>query len=80
MVAGTRNPEDLDALAESLPEAHAQLLADLATLEAHYEDMQDVEFTIEEGRLYLLQTRSAKRLRRPPSGSRATPWPRPADP
>jgi pyruvate, orthophosphate dikinase len=61
VVAGTRNPEDLDALGERLPEAHAQLLTDLATLEAHYEDMQDVEFTIEEGALYLLQTRSAKR-------------------
>jgi pyruvate, orthophosphate dikinase len=61
VVAGTRNPEDLDALGERLPEAHAQLLTDLATLEAHYEDMQDVEFTIEEGGLYLLQTRSAKR-------------------
>ncbi len=61
VVAGTRNPEDLDALAERLPEAHTQLLTDLATLEAHYADMQDVEFTIEEGRLYLLQTRSAKR-------------------
>ena len=61
VVAGTRNPDDLEALAERLPDAHAQLLNDLATLEAHYEDMQDVEFTIEEGRLYLLQTRSAKR-------------------
>ena len=58
VVAGTRNP-GLDALGECLPEAHVQLLTDLATLEAHYEDMQDVEFTIEEGGLYLLQTRSA---------------------
>ncbi len=61
VVAGTRNPEDLDALAERLPEAHRQLLDDLATLERHYGDMQDVEFTIEEGGLFLLQTRSAKR-------------------
>ena len=61
MVAGTRDPEDLAALADRLPEAHAQLLDDLARLEAHYEDMQDVEFTIEEGRLFLLQTRAAKR-------------------
>ena len=44
-----------------MPEAHAQLLDDLSRLEAHYKDMQDVEFTIEEGRLYLLQTRAAKR-------------------
>ena len=49
VVAGTRDPEDLAALADRLPEAHAQLLADLARLESHYEDMQDVEFTIEEG-------------------------------
>ena len=61
VVSGVRDPEDLSALAEGLPEAHAQLLDDLRGLETHYGDMQDVEFTIEEGRLFLLQTRSAKR-------------------
>jgi pyruvate, orthophosphate dikinase len=61
VVAGTRDPEDLEALAGHLPEAHAQLLRDLSQLESHYKDMQDVEFTIEEGRLFLLQTRAAKR-------------------
>ncbi len=61
VVAGTRDPEDLSALAERVPEAHAQLMSDLAQLESHYGDMQDVEFTIEEGRLFLLQTRAAKR-------------------
>jgi pyruvate,orthophosphate dikinase len=61
VVAGIRNPEGLDALGDRLPEAHAELLRTLALLEAHYGDMQDVEFTIEEGVLYLLQTRSAKR-------------------
>ena len=61
VVAGIRRTEDLDALAERLPEAHAALLGDLRTLEGHYHDMQDVEFTIEDGRLYLLQTRAAKR-------------------
>ncbi len=61
VVAGTRDPEDLAALADHLPQAHAQLLDDLTRLEAHYKDMQDVEFTIEEGRLFLLQTRAAKR-------------------
>jgi len=61
VVAGTRDPEDLSALADRAPKAHAQLLDDLARLERHYGDMQDVEFTIEEGRLFLLQTRSAKR-------------------
>lgn len=61
VVAGIRDPEDLEALADHLPEAHAQLLRDLSQLESHYKDMQDVEFTIEEGRLFLLQTRTAKR-------------------
>ncbi len=61
VVAGTRDPEDLEALADRAPEAHAQLLRDLSRLESHYKDMQDVEFTIEEGRLFLLQTRAAKR-------------------
>jgi pyruvate,orthophosphate dikinase len=44
-----------------LPVAHAQLLEILRTLEAHYKDMQDTEFTVEDGRLYMLQTRNAKR-------------------
>ena len=44
-----------------LPEAHAQLVEILATLERHFGDMQDVEFTVEEGKLYMLQARSAKR-------------------
>ena len=61
MVAGIRTPEDLSALEEQMPEAHAELLEILRLLERHYRDMQDVEFTIEEGRLYLLQTRNAKR-------------------
>jgi pyruvate,orthophosphate dikinase len=46
---------------DALPDAHAQLMEILRTLEAHYRDMQDVEFTVEEGRLYMLQTRNAKR-------------------
>jgi pyruvate, orthophosphate dikinase len=61
VVSGVRDPADLSALAERLPEAHEELLDVLRRLEAHYGDMQDVEFTIEEGRLFLLQTRSAKR-------------------
>ena len=44
-----------------LPEAYAQLIETLDRLEAHYRDMQDIEFTVEEGRLYLLQTRTGKR-------------------
>ena len=61
VVAGIRNPRELADLAELMPEVHAELLDLLRQLERHYGDMQDVEFTIEEGRLYLLQTRNAKR-------------------
>jgi pyruvate,orthophosphate dikinase len=61
VVSGTRNTQDLSELAELLPEAHADLIEILRTLERHYGDMQDTEFTIEEGRLYMLQTRNAKR-------------------
>ncbi len=61
VVAGTRDPEDLESLAERVPEAHEQLMKDLQQLEDHYKNMQDVEFTIEDGELFLLQTRNAKR-------------------
>ncbi|HWI07283.1 MAG TPA: PEP/pyruvate-binding domain-containing protein, partial [Solirubrobacteraceae bacterium] len=61
VVSGVRNTQDIAELREVMPEAHAQLMDILRTLEAHYKDMQDTEFTIEEGRLYMLQTRNAKR-------------------
>ena len=61
VVSGVRNTTSLSELGTVLPQAHDQLLEILRTLERHYRDMQDVEFTIEEGRLFLLQTRSAKR-------------------
>jgi pyruvate,orthophosphate dikinase len=61
VVSGVRTPRDLAELADLMPAAHAELLEILRTLEAHYRDMQDTEFTIEEGRLYMLQTRNAKR-------------------
>jgi pyruvate, orthophosphate dikinase len=61
VVSGARTPEDLSSLASLMPDAHAELLAILDKLERHYGDMQDTEFTIEEERLYMLQTRSAKR-------------------
>ena len=61
VVSGTRNTADLAEMAEILPAAHAQLLEILAALERHFGDMQDVEFTVEEGTLYMLQARSAKR-------------------
>jgi pyruvate, orthophosphate dikinase len=61
VVSGVRNTQDLEEMSRVLPEAHAELLDALRTLERHYGDMQDTEFTVEEKRLYLLQTRSAKR-------------------
>jgi pyruvate, orthophosphate dikinase len=61
VVAGVRNTEDLDGLARRMPEIHAELLESLRRLERHYRDIQDVEYTVEEGRLFILQTRSAKR-------------------
>jgi pyruvate,orthophosphate dikinase len=61
VVSGVRTPQDLSEMATLMPQAHAQLLDILRTLEAHYKDMQDTEFTVEEGRLYMLQTRNAKR-------------------
>jgi pyruvate, orthophosphate dikinase len=61
VVSGVRNTRDISELADVMPEAHAQLMEILRTLERHYGDMQDTEFTVEEGRLYMLQTRSAKR-------------------
>ena len=64
VVAGIRAPQPLAGLAEVLPEAHAELADALGVLERHYRDVQDVEFTVEEGVLYVLQTRSAKRTAR----------------
>ena len=61
VVAGIRTPEPLEAMQSRLPEAYQQLLDTMRRLEEHYRDMQDIEFTVEEGRLYLLQTRAAKR-------------------
>jgi pyruvate,orthophosphate dikinase len=61
VVSGIRTPEPLEKLRELMPEPFSQLVATIARLERHYRDMQDIEFTIDDGRLYLLQTRSAKR-------------------
>ena len=61
VVAGIRTPEPIDRMRERLPEAFEQLVDTLDRLEAHYRDMQDIEFTVEEGTLYLLQTRTGKR-------------------
>jgi pyruvate,orthophosphate dikinase len=61
VVSGTREPQSLDALAVLLPEVHAQLIDHARRLEQRNRDVQDIEFTVESGRLWLLQTRSAKR-------------------
>jgi pyruvate, orthophosphate dikinase len=61
VVAGIRTPEPLERMQDRLAEAYEQLLETMRRLEEHYRDMQDIEFTVEDGQLYLLQTRSAKR-------------------
>jgi len=61
VVSGVRTPRDLAELGDWLPDVHAELIEILDTLERHYGDMQDTEFTVEEGRLFMLQTRDAKR-------------------
>src|SRR5919112_4808840 len=61
VVSGVRTPRDIHEMRDSMPEAYEELMEILRTLEAHYKDMQDTEFTVEEGSLFMLQTRSAKR-------------------
>jgi pyruvate,orthophosphate dikinase len=61
VVSGVRTPRDLSELHDWMPGAATQLAEILRRLEGHYKDMQDTEFAIEDGRLYMLQTRSAKR-------------------
>ncbi len=61
VVAGIRNTEDLDALRRRFPAVHAELLDIFARLERHYRDMCDTEFTIDQGKLWMLQTRVGKR-------------------
>ena len=61
VVAGVRTPDPISSLAQAMPEMSVELLGLADNLEKHYRDVQDIEFTIENGRLYLLQTRAAKR-------------------
>ncbi len=61
VVAGIRTPEPIDVLAKKWPAVYKQLNALRLRLERHYKDMQDIEFTIQEGKLYILQTRNGKR-------------------
>ena len=61
VVAGIRTPQPISRLQQDMPDLYDQFKAFTAQLELHYRDMQDIEFTIERGKLYLLQTRSGKR-------------------
>jgi pyruvate,orthophosphate dikinase len=61
VVSGVRNTLDISELEDVMPDAYKELMEILRTLESHYKDMQDTEFTVEEGQLYMLQTRNAKR-------------------
>ncbi len=61
VVAGIRTPQTIDQLEKTQPEVYAQFKAIVDKLEKHYRDMQDMEFTIEEGKLFMLQTRNGKR-------------------
>jgi pyruvate,orthophosphate dikinase len=61
VVAGIRTPLSIDEMATRLPAAYDELIATQDKLERHYRDMQDIEFTVERGKLYLLQTRTGKR-------------------
>ena len=64
VVAGIRTPMHLDQMQRRMPKVYAQLEGVRATLERHYREMQDLEFTVEEGKLYILQTRAGKRTPR----------------
>ncbi len=61
VVAGIRTPEPIDRMRELLPDAYARLVDTLDGLERHYREMQDIEFTVEDGTLFILQTRTGKR-------------------
>ncbi len=61
VVAGIRTPKNIEELEKEMPEMHKQLMEVSKRLEGHYKDVQDVEFTIEDGTLYMLQTRTGKR-------------------
>jgi len=61
VVAGVRTPQSIDELAKVMPDAYHQFVDICGKLEQHYRDMQDMEFTIEDGKLFMLQTRNGKR-------------------
>eukprot|EP00252_Welwitschia_mirabilis_P023826 TRINITY_DN684_c0_g1_i1.p1 TRINITY_DN684_c0_g1~~TRINITY_DN684_c0_g1_i1.p1 ORF type:complete len:735 (+),score=141.68 TRINITY_DN684_c0_g1_i1:30-2234(+) len=61
VVAGIRTPEDLETMKHNMPEAYKELVENCSILERHYKDMMDIEFTVQENRLWMLQCRSGKR-------------------
>lgn len=61
VVAGIRTPKEIHTLKEQMPEVYKEFEDTIKRLESHYKDMQDLEFTIEEGKLFILQTRNGKR-------------------
>lgn len=61
VVAGVRTPQEIQTLADAMPEVYKEFFDTSEKLEAHYKDMQDMEFTIQDGKLFLLQTRNGKR-------------------
>ena len=61
VVAGIRTPVPISSLEDAMPEVHAEFSEIAKLLENHYHDAQDIEFTIERGKLYILQTRNGKR-------------------
>ncbi|AQK93871.1 pyruvate orthophosphate dikinase2 [Zea mays] len=61
VVAGIRTPEDLDAMKDVMPQAYKELVENCRILESHYKEMQDIEFTVQESRLWMLQCRTGKR-------------------
>ncbi|WP_114602879.1 pyruvate, phosphate dikinase [Staphylococcus sp. EZ-P03] len=64
VVAGIRTPKEIDTLAQQMPDVYQEFVDVTEKLELHYKDMQDIEFTIENGKLYILQTRNGKRTAR----------------
>ncbi|MCS6773841.1 MAG: pyruvate, phosphate dikinase [Anaerolineae bacterium] len=64
VVAGIRTPKPIEEMAKEMPKTYKEFMKIAALLEKHYRDMQDVEFTIEQGKLYMLQTRNGKRTAR----------------
>jgi len=61
VVAGIRTPEDIEQMAQEFPAAYKELLETTSRLESHYQNMQDIEFTVQDNRLFILQTRNGKR-------------------